>query len=89
MLKKSKIILLDEATSSLDADTEQKIQEAINMLTKNRTTLVIAHRLSTIMNSKKIYVVENGKIVGEGDHESLLKNSKTYLSFYNKQLRKV
>jgi len=89
MLKKSKIILLDEATSSLDADTEQKIQEAINLLTKNRTTLVIAHRLSTIMNSKKIYVVENGKIVAEGDHESLLKNSKTYLSFYNKQLRKV
>ena len=89
MLKKSKIILLDEATSSLDADTEQKIQEAINLLTKNRTTLVIAHRLSTIMNSKKIYVVENGTIVAEGDHESLLKNSKTYLSFYNKQLRKV
>ena len=89
MLKKSKIILLDEATSSLDADTEEKIQEAINLLTKNRTTLVIAHRLSTIMNSKKIYVVENGKIVAEGDHESLLKNSKTYLSFYNKQLRKV
>ena len=89
MLKKSKIILLDEATSSLDADTEQKIQEAINLLTKNRTTLVIAHRLSTIMNSKKIYVVENGKIVAEGDHENLLKNSKTYLSFYNKQLRKV
>ena len=88
MLKKSKIILLDEATSSLDADTEQKIQEAINFLTKNRTTLVIAHRLSTIMNSKKIYVVESGKIVAQGDHESLLKNSKTYINFYNKQLRK-
>ena len=76
MLKKSKIILLDEATSSLDAETESKIQEAIKLLTKDRTTLVIAHRLSTIINSKKIYVVDNGKIVAEGNHEELLKNLK-------------
>jgi len=88
MLKKSEIILLDEATSSLDADTEQKIQEAINLLTKNRTTLVIAHRLSTIMNSKIIYVVEKGKIIAEGNHQSLLNSSDTYTNFYNKQLRK-
>ena len=88
MLKKSKIILLDEATSSLDAETESKIQEAINLLTKDRTTLVIAHRLSTIMNSKKIYVVDKGNIVAEGNHQELLTQSKTYKNFYEKQLRK-
>ena len=88
ILKKSKIILLDEATSSLDAETETKIQEAIRLLTKNRTTLVIAHRLSTIMNSKKIYVVDNGSIVDEGSHTSLISNSEVYKNFYNKQLRK-
>ena len=88
MLKKSSIILLDEATSSLDADTETKIQEAIKLLTNNKTTLVIAHRLSTIKNSKKIYVIEEGKVVAEGDHENLLKNSSIYKNFYEKQLRK-
>ena len=88
MLKKSKIILLDEATSSLDAETESKIQEAINLLTKDRTTLVIAHRLSTIMNSKKIYVVDEGKIIAQGNHQELLQKSETYKNFYEKQLRK-
>ena len=88
MLKKSSIILLDEATSSLDADTETKIQEAIKLLTNNKTTLVIAHRLSTIKNSKKIYVIEEGKVVAEGDHKNLLKNSSIYKNFYEKQLRK-
>ncbi len=88
MLKKSKIILLDEATSSLDAETETKIQEAIKLLTKNRTTLVIAHRLSTIVNSKKIYVVDKGEIVAEGSHKELLENSEIYKNFYNKQLKK-
>ena len=88
MLKKSKIILLDEATSSLDAETESKIQEAIKLLTKNRTSLVIAHRLSTIMNSKTIYVVDQGKIIAEGNHQELLKTSNIYKNFYEKQLRK-
>ena len=88
ILKKSQIILLDEATSSLDAETESKIQSAINFLTKNRTTLVIAHRLSTILNSDKIYVIESGKVVGEGKHEELLKNSPVYKNFYDKQIRK-
>ena len=88
MLKKSKIILLDEATSSLDAETESKIQEAIKFLTKNRTTLVIAHRLSTIMNSKKIYVVNDGKIIADGNHQELLNSSEIYKNFYDKQLRK-
>ena len=88
MLKKSQIILLDEATSSLDAETEDKIQNAINYLTKNRTTLVIAHRLSTILNSDKIYVIDNGLVVGEGKHEELLINSKIYENFYRKQIKK-
>ena len=88
ILKKSKIILLDEATSSLDAETEEKIQDAISYLTKGRTTLVIAHRLSTILNSDKIYVIDNGKVIGEGKHEDLIKNSETYKNFYEKQIQK-
>ena len=88
MLKKSQIILLDEATSSLDAETESKIQEAINLLTKNRTTLVIAHRLSTILNSDKIYVIDGGKVIADGNHENLIKNSPIYKNFYEKQIRR-
>ena len=88
MLKKSQIILLDEATSSLDAETENKIQDAINFLTKDRTTIVIAHRLSTILNSDKIYVIDAGKVVGEGTHDQLLANSTLYKNFYEKQIRK-
>tara|TARA_B110001452_G_scaffold114347_1_gene94867 strand:- start:8007 stop:9746 length:1740 start_codon:yes stop_codon:yes gene_type:complete len=88
ILKKSQIILLDEATSSLDAETENQIQEAINFLTKNRTTIVIAHRLSTILNSDKIYVIDSGNVVGNGTHEQLLINSPVYKNFYEKQIRK-
>ncbi len=88
MLKKAPIILLDEATSSLDSETENKIQEAISLLTKNKTTIVIAHRLSTILNSNKIFVVENGAVSDEGTHEELLKKSSTYKNFYEKQIRK-
>ena len=88
ILKKSPIILLDEATSSLDAETEDKIQQAINFLTKGRTTIVIAHRLSTILNSDLIYVIDKGKIIGEGKHEDLLKTSEIYKNFYEKQIRK-
>ena len=88
MLKKSKIILLDEATSSLDAETENKIQKAINILTKNKTTLVIAHRLSTIINSKKIYLIDNGKVIDQGSHTHLLERSNVYKNFYEKQLKK-
>ena len=88
ILKKSAIILLDEATSSLDAETESKIQEAINFLTEGRTTIVIAHRLSTILNSDKIYVIDNGQVVGEGKHDELLINSKIYKNFYDKQIKK-
>ena len=88
ILKKSKIILLDEATSSLDADTEKKIQDAINFLTQNKTTIVIAHRLSTILNSNKIFVVNKGKVVGSGNHEELIKSSDIYKNFYEKQIKK-
>jgi subfamily B ATP-binding cassette protein MsbA len=87
MLKKSPIILLDEATSSLDAETESKIQKAINLLTRGRTTVVIAHRLSTILNSDKIYVIDSGEIVGSGNHEELLEKSKIYKNFYEKQVK--
>ena len=88
ILKKSPIILLDEATSSLDAETESKIQKAINFLTKGKTTIVIAHRLSTILNSDKIYVIDKGKVAGEGNHEGLLKSSEIYKNFYDKQIVK-
>ena len=88
ILKKSPIILLDEATSSLDAETESKIQKAINFLTRGRTTIVIAHRLSTILNSDKIYVIDNGQAMDSGSHEELLTTSKIYKNFYEKQSRK-
>jgi ATP-binding cassette, subfamily B, bacterial MsbA len=88
ILKKSPIILLDEATSSLDAETESKIQKAISFLTKGRTTIVIAHRLSTILNSDKIYVIDHGKVVSEGKHDELLISSEIYKNFYQKQIRK-
>ena len=89
ILKKSPIILLDEATSSLDAETENKIQEAITFLTKGRTTIVIAHRLSTILNSNKIYVIDKGNVIGEGNHEELIGSSKEYKNFYEKQIKKT
>jgi subfamily B ATP-binding cassette protein MsbA len=88
ILKKSSIILLDEATSSLDAETESKIQKAINFLTKGRTTIVIAHRLSTILNSDVIYVIDKGKVIDFGKHDELLNTSSTYRNFYQKQLKK-
>ena len=86
-LKKSRIILLDEATSSLDSETEEKIQKALNELTLNKTTIVIAHRLSTILNSDTIYVVDNGKIIDSGTHEELLIQSKVYKNFYERQIK--
>ena len=88
ILKKTKIILLDEATSSLDAETESKIQKAINHLTKDKTSLIIAHRLSTILNSDKIFVLDQGQIIDQGNHDDLIKKSIIYKNFYEKQLRK-
>ena len=88
LLKKSKIILLDEATSSLDSETEKKIQDALSFLIKGKTTLVIAHRLSTVLNSHRIYVIDRGKVVAEGNHRELLNNSAEYKNFYDKQIQK-
>ena len=85
-LKNSPIILLDEATSSLDAESEEKVQNAVMNLTKNKTTLVIAHRLSTIIRADKIIVMNQGKIVDAGSHQELLKNSSIYKNLYSKQL---
>ena len=87
ILKKSPIILLDEATSSLDADSEEIVQNAIMNLIKNKTTLVIAHRLSTIHKANKIFVLKNGKVLNFGDHEHLVKNCEEYQSLYKKQLK--
>ena len=80
--------MLDEATSSLDAETENKIQKAINFLTKGRTTIVIAHRLSTILNSDMICVIDNGQVVKTGLHDELLKTSEIYKNFYEKQIKR-
>ena len=87
ILKESPIILLDEATSSLDADSEEIVQNAILNLTKNKTTLVIAHRLSTIHNADKIFVLNQGEIINSGNHDFLIKNCKVYKSLYEKQLK--
>ena len=87
ILKKSPIILLDEATSSLDADSEEIVQNAIMNLIKNKTTLVIAHRLSTIHKADKIFVLKNGEIVNSGVHDYLVNNCKEYQSLYKKQLK--
>jgi subfamily B ATP-binding cassette protein MsbA len=86
ILKNSSIILLDEATSSLDSESESVIQKAIDNLTKNKTTIIIAHRLSTVMNCDKILVFENGKIIEEGKHEFLVNESLTYKKLYEKQI---
>jgi subfamily B ATP-binding cassette protein MsbA len=87
ILKESSIILLDEATSSLDTESEEIVQNAINNLTKNKTTLVIAHRLSTIHNADKIFVMKHGEIVNSGNHDFLINNCEEYKSLYQKQLK--
>ncbi len=86
ILKNAPIILLDEATSSLDAESESKVQNAIFNLTKNKTTLVIAHRLSTIKKANNIIVMKDGGIVGSGKHDDLLQSSKEYKNLYSKQV---
>jgi len=87
ILKESSIILLDEATSSLDTESEEIVQNAINNLTKNKTTLVIAHRLSTIHNADKIFVMKHGEIINSGNHDFLISNCEEYKSLYQKQLK--
>ena len=87
ILKESPIILLDEATSSLDAESEEIVQNAITNLTNNKTTLVIAHRLSTIHNADRIFVLKEGKIINSGKHDFLIDNCEEYKSLYKKQLK--
>ena len=88
-IKNPQILVLDEATSSIDTDSEILIQKAIEKITKNRTSIIIAHRLSTIMKADNIIVMENGKIVEVGRHEELLKNKKgVYQKLYQAQLKK-
>ena len=87
ILKKSPIILFDEATSSLDNESERVVQNAINNLIKGRTTVIIAHRLSTIHNADKIFVMKKGEVIGSGSHEELIENSKEYKSLYKNQLK--
>jgi subfamily B ATP-binding cassette protein MsbA len=86
ILKNSSIILLDEATSSLDSESELIIQTAIENLTKNKTTIIIAHRLSTVINCDKILVFKNGQIIEEGKHKFLINNSSIYKKLYEKQI---
>jgi len=86
-LKNSKIILLDEATSSLDSATENKIQKALSTLTENKTSIIIAHRLSTVLNANKIFVIDSGLVVASGNHEGLLASSEIYKNFYEKQIK--
>ena len=85
-VQKTKIILFDEATSSLDNETQSKIQEAINNLKDEYTILIIAHRLSTIVNCDKIMLLENGKIADEGTHEELLNRNNTYQTLYRTEI---
>ena len=84
LLKQSKILLFDEATSALDNITQNEIQEAINDISKDYTIITIAHRLSTIENSDRIYLIEDGSIIGEGTHKELLKTNKHYKELYKK-----
>ena len=85
MIKNAPILLLDEATSSLDSDSEKKVQIALDKLIKNKTALVIAHRLSTVRNVDKIYVIDKGTVVEEGDHDSLIKNDGLYSFLFKTQ----
>lgn len=85
MIKNAPILLLDEATSSLDSDSEKKVQIALDALIKNKTALVIAHRLSTVRNVDKIYVMDRGKIVEEGNHEYLIKKDGLYSFLFKTQ----
>jgi subfamily B ATP-binding cassette protein MsbA len=87
LLKNAPILILDEATSSLDTEAEREVQEALDNLMKGRTTLVIAHRLSTIRNADRIIVLVNGEIVEEGDHDILMKQQGEYFRLYNLQFK--
>ena len=88
ILKNPDILILDEATSSLDSESEKLIEDALSNLMKSRTSLVIAHRLSTIENADKILVINNGEIIEKGTHLELLQNSGAYKKLYDIQYKK-
>ena len=88
VLKNPPIMVLDEATSALDPESEKLVQNALEKMTINRTSIVIAHRLSTILNSNSIYVIDKGKIIDNGSHKALMKKSELYKNFYEKQIQK-
>ena len=77
--------MLDEATASLDSESEMMVQKALDQLMANRTTLVIAHRLSTITNADEIYFIENGKVTGQGTHQQLVKTTPLYREYVKNQ----
>ena len=87
LLKDAPIILLDEATASLDSESERQVQRAIEHLCQGRTTIVIAHRLHTIVDADRIFVIEDGTVVESGRHDELLRKGGRYASFYRLQLR--
>ncbi len=89
LIKDPKILILDEATSQLDSESEKLIQKALKNLLKDRTTFIIAHRLSTIQNADRILVLDNGRIVGEGRHEELYKTCAVYKNLYDEQVLKM
>jgi ABC-type multidrug transport system fused ATPase/permease subunit len=87
LLKDPPIVIFDEATSNIDTETEVKIREALNDLTKGRTTFIIAHRLATLHDVDRIIVVEHGTIVEEGNHEALMKQGGVYAGLYEAQFK--
>ena len=87
-LRNSPLLLLDEPTSALDSQSEKLIQKSLSELSKKSTTITIAHRLSTIVDSDKVLVLDNGKIVGQGKHDSLVKESELYSNLFKSQVEK-
>ena len=85
IIKNPEILILDEATASLDSESEKKVHKAIDNIVKDRTVIIIAHRLSTIINANKIIVIEQGKIIEEGTHKELLESNKKYKKLYELQ----
>ena len=89
IIRDPKILILDEATSSIDTQTEKQVQNAINVILKNRTAIIIAHRLSTIVDSDRILLMENGEIVEDGNHVTLMKKKQKYFNLYMSQFKEL
>ena len=87
-LKNPPVVIFDEATSALDTQTEKKVQETLDQLAKNRTTIIIAHRLSTVRNADCIYVLDQGRLIESGNHDALMAKKGKYYSLYEAQKKK-